>query len=364
MEKKIILSAIVIFAIGVVGCGKSDEKKVTKLVETPKISNQTSVTHIGEVNRVVHTEFSLPDFDENMKLDNGENLIIAEDDDAYYVTIRHANLAKNIQFYIDADSDSKTGYKEEGGAEFLVENGQLYSLDKNAKWKKYTDTKISAYNAEETQDTIKLDKKLVTSPYFGVKAQVLDDTWIPKFSSPKLDTFPKTYYKINTLTKYEDFSTSYISSKDAKAEMFLDDNNEKIDILLSSEKFEDKVQLYIDSDNKKDTGFQPKLETNDNQKINMWVDMGADYQITENSQLFSWDKNKKDWIYVEDIPYVLPVVENKKSIIIHLLKSSLKNIDANIKLSVITYDNKNKKDWKIRYAMPELNSSIPQYKLK
>jgi hypothetical protein len=368
MKRKIVLSSIVIFAIGVVGCGKSDVKKVDNSKVFTQAPVSIPVNHIGEVERMIHADFTLPNFDENMKLDNGENFFIAEDKDSYYMSVKHKDIAKNIQFYIDADNNSKTGNIEEGGAEFLVENGQLYSLDTHAVWKKYADGSVSSYNAGTTIDTIKLSKRLLTKPFFGAKAQVLDNTWIPKFSSPKLDTFPKTYYKINDLTSFENFKkiSPYISNEDKKATMFLDKNSNKIDILLSSEKFEDKVQVYIDSDNNKDTGLQPKLKTEDGKDVNMWINMGADYLITENSQLFRWNLQKKDWIYVEDIPYLLLSEENKKSMIMHLSKSSLKNITENIKLSVVTYDSTNKKDWKIKYAMPKLNNTtgIPSYNLK
>jgi hypothetical protein len=360
MKKTIMLSALVaLMALVVVGCGGGDTKTVVekKPIDKPAPISDTPQAHVGDIKRVVKHEFDLPK-GQNIKntKDNREGMVILEDSSNYYISINHQNAAKNVQFLIDTDNNSKTGNPSEGGAEILVENGQLYTYNEGNEtvWKKYIENPTySAYNAGEKKDTIKLDKNLILSPNFGVKAEVLNEDWQPIIISP--NKYAKTYYGVD-MSSYEDFKNMivYISSTDNNFSVKIREYTEYVDMLLSSNTFTHFMNVYIDCDLDEGTGFKPTLDDN----TLMWANMGADYFI-ENAKLYSYDSTLEwPWRFEYDLPYI--ITENaQKNISFHIKKEELKNLSTGIKIGIITND----RNWNNTQAVPDINASadIPTY---
>jgi hypothetical protein len=355
MKKQIInslLATSVIFMMA--GCGSSDTTDTKK----PQTKDQAPNHHIGDVSRKIVDEYNVPT---GLTLtDNSEGLKIFADDDSYYIVYKHDNLGENIQFFIDTDNNSNTGIKSESGADLLVENGQLYVAG-GREWKELKKYEGSSedikYHAGKTSDTLILSKNILKDEFFGIKAETLNKDFVAKSISPSLLT--KSYYRVD-MHSYEALKdmTPYIESKDEDVALTLTGNGNAIDMLLKSPTTSKHIQLFIDSDNNKETGMKPILKDDNKDNIPMWSNMGADYLINENSQLFKYNTNSKGWDYISDVPYTL----KGTNILMQMQNSELQNLTGSkIKFSVITYD----ENWKIKFAAPEVNKNIdiPEYSL-
>ena len=331
MRKSIITSIIASSIIfNITGCETANTQQI--------LSGANN--HVGDVARVEKQIFTLPS-DIAKSKNNQEGLKILSDNSNIYLVFSHDNLAKNIQFFLDTDNNSSTGSISEGGADFIIENGQLYipTGDKGAKWETYTGDKNNiSYNATELEDSVKISKKLLKNNFFGAKAQVLDEHWMPKVSSPSV--LPKTYFDVN-MTNYDNLLTldAYAQSTNDNFTIKINNENSKaLDILLIGGSRIDKAQLYIDSDNDKNTGYKSPL----------WDNMGADYMIEFGKLYFRTTDNSWGWSYQRDVPHLL-FNEPQKSISLNLQKSALKNLANEIKIAVEINDEK----WENSHPVPE-----------
>lgn len=348
-----IIATSMIFAL--VGCG-SDSEDIPNEDEN-KVENVNN--HVGEVTRIIGEEFVAPVGLETK--DNKEGLKITKDGTDYYIAFSYDDTTKNIQFFIDTDNNSDTGSVAEGGADLIVENGQLYipEGEKGAIWKKYTGDKAHiAYNASEKEDSIKFSKELIQNDYFGVKVQLLDASWMPQVTSPAV--LPKSYFDVN-MSSYETLvaEETYIENSYNNFSLKLnDDNSADIDMLFSGDQFRKYTQIFIDSDNDNATGFIPKIESD---QTLLWSNMGVDYMI-EDGKLYGHDSENTQWPwkYERDVPHLI-AEEEQKSIRFNLQKSSFANLADSIKVAVSTND----LNWENFHAVPEVNASteIPEYSL-
>ena len=325
MKREIYISVIVASVLSIstfiIGCGSSGSKtKVDAAQEINKEAEPDSIHKEEVVRDDDKIEFDTNDvnYTNAFILDNHEGLKIAKTENYVYLTFTHNAIdAPNIQFFIDSDSNSKTGYQKEGGVEYKIENGQLHVADNNGTdvWHAYIEEEgedsVKVNTILNKSDSIRLESKLFENSEFSVRAQALNNEWIAQIISPI--SLSKTFF---TEKSIDDVNLSaipnYSEDTNSSLELKIRDSENFITMYLLGDNFRDSTQFYIDVDNDFNSGKQ-----------GVSVEFGADYMI-ENGKLYQYDSTSSNWNWsnYQDIRTYL-WKEDKKIIVLDIDKKSL-----------------------------------------
>ena len=110
-----------------------------------------------------------------------EGLKVHMDQSDLYIAFEHNSTQPNMQFFIDADNDAKTGHSNEGGAEYVVENGYLYAYTTENVWGWKEVRIVESSVKKDTMDAVKIPLNLLQnkSATIKVNAQALGKDWMP-----------------------------------------------------------------------------------------------------------------------------------------------------------------------------------------
>ncbi len=145
----------------------------------------TPVAYIGTYARgYAHKDFDTASI--AWEFDNLEGLRMHQDASYLYLQFLHNSHAPNVQFFLDTDNDPDTGNLEEGGADYMVENGYLYRSTDPRKWKWQEIGPAESTIEDGKSDTIriKLTDLQNKTAVFRADAQALDADWVPQVLSP------------------------------------------------------------------------------------------------------------------------------------------------------------------------------------
>jgi hypothetical protein len=254
----------------------------------------------------------------------------------------------NIQFFLDIDADVRTGNLDEGGADYMVENGYLYASTSNSGWSWKEIAKVKSVIDDGKSDTIaiKLSDLKNKSVVFRVSSHALDDSWISKVNSPSDGT--KSTYSSKDINIDWDKILPYSTTSDKDVKLF--NNKDNFYINISEDKFSPHTQVYIDIDNNSKSGFSS----------DSWSNFGRDF-LVEDGYLYRYagKDGSWDWELVDTIQRVRTESKNEKDMMtITIPKSKLGKIADNIKVAVEV----NSEDWSNTTFIPDGN--IKEYELK
>ncbi len=370
MKKKIYISIFMASALSIStfigGCGSSGSG--TKVEDSKKVQPQPtekeeqpiqSVEVIRDDDKIEFNTTDDLDYSNAIIVDNHEGLKIAKTKNYVYLTFTHNSVnAQNIQFFVDLDSDSKTGYKSEGGAEYKIENGQLHVFsDHNGTdgWDAYPEKdgedSVKVNTVLNKSDSVRIAGKLFEKDQFSVNAQALDTNWIAQISSPVSQS--KTFFSNSTindlnLTNIE----TYVEDINNSLELKISDDEKFIKMYLLQNSFRDHTQFYIDADNNAGTG-----ERFDGNGTNRWVGFGADYMI-EQGKLYKYDDTKEtwDWDNYKDI-ISQQWKEDKKIISLQIDKKYLDLESNRLSIAIQLSD----EDWGNTLFLPKSEETPQEY---
>ena len=322
-------------------CGEGGNN--TTIAQHMAKDRNSPVLHIGKYVRAIQQN----DFDVNAidwEYDNLEGLKIHQGANTLYLQFTHNTQAPNIQFFLDSDDNAKSGSHEEGGADYMIENGYLYEAtsDNDWGWKEISVVKSVIDSGKSDTIAIKLSDIKNKNVVFKANAQALDASWIPQKFSP-LDGGKSIYSQKNSI----DWSKvpSYASNDDKIVKLF--DTKDMLYIQIIQPKFTAHTQLYIDSDNNTQSGFNSTS----------WRNFGRDY-LVEDGYLYRYTgQGAWGWEFVDTIEKVRSI-DNKAMLTLTIPKSKLGNLSKKIKVGVET----NTENWTQTTFIP--NGTIHEYTLK
>ncbi len=356
MKKSLILSIVTAASFFVLGCGKDKvpPESFYQYMNKPDASKNPAKHIRDDLSRENRADFSL-DGDSEFKTtdfvieDHAQRFKVKVTSKYVYFVFEHKSSAPNIQFIIDADNSLSTGYKNEGGAEYIVENNKLYKSLKRDVWDweevKESDAKIEAVTKIGESDIVRLEKKFFEKKGkfqpFSVGAQALDKNWIPKVISP--DNYTKL---VVDDTKYSISDTKILASskyKDQTLGVLKKDN--KFEIYISATDYDPYMQIYLDTDLNATTGYK-------NADI---PDFGADYMIEEGILYRANAQSLWGWVYVQPLYVTSWRQEDKIAMKISLEKAS---VDLLGKDKFNLYLESNNHDWTQTHFLPQDGSFV------
>ncbi len=369
MKRDIYISILVASALSIStlisGCGSSgsgdkiDNKDNSPQENVKKDDPSTTSPHSEEVVRdddVIEFKTSEDlDYPNAVIVDNYEGLKIAKTKNYVYLTFTHNSVdAQNIQFFIDLDSDSETGYKSESGAEYKIENGQLHVFaDQNGTdvWEAYIEKdgedSVKRNTILNKVDTVRLDNKLFQNDEFSVNAQALDANWVAKISSPRSTS--KTFFSSATINDINLTNiVNYSEDLNGSLELKVTDDANSVNFYLLEESVRFHTQFYIDADNNSATGQQFGAT---------WIGFGADYMI-EGGKMYKYDNNATDWDWSKYEDVVSRLWKEDKKIISLKVDKKYLNIESNrLKVGVQMLD----EDWGNTTFLPKSEETPQEY---
>ncbi len=352
MKKEVYISICMAGALSIStligGCGSSGSgKKIGESKPQPSdtIKKDTPIQAIEVIRDDDKREFNTTDdvdYPNAIIVDNHEGLKIAKTKNYVYLTFTHNSVnAQNIQFFIDLDSDSKTGYKSESGAEYKIENGQLHVFaDNNGTdtWEAYIEEEgadsVKVNTVLNKSDSVRIDGKLFKKDQFSVNAQALDNNWIAQISSPR--SVSKTFFSNVSINDINLTAiTNYAEDVNSSLELKVSDDVNYVNVYLLENSFHDHTQFYIDADNNEATGKHFENAR--------WAGFGADY-IIEQGKLYQYDTNKSDWDWSSYKDVISQQWKEDKKIVNLQIEKKYLNIESNrlkigVELSDKNYDN-------------------------
>ena len=314
----LVAAVLLLAGLGFTGCGgnSADKKKSMALHMTP--DKQGPVAHIGNYSRGIDKVDFDPDQIE-WEYDNLEGLKIHVDEKMLYLYFTHNISTENIQFIIDADNNPSTGNLEENGADYIVENGYIYqSSDPDSwSWKELGAVQSVVKNGKSDAVAIDLSYLKNKSVVFKVSAQALDENWVPKVMSPQ-DGMMSVYSQKTSIEW--DKITSYAVSGSKSLKIF--SSKENIYLHLEEKQFSDHIQLYIDSDNNKATGYR---------NSDTWGNLGADY-LVEDGYLYRYTgEGDWGWAFIDTVSKYRSEGENA-ILDVTVPKQKLQNLSSALKV--------------------------------
>jgi hypothetical protein len=348
------------------GCGSSGSGKkvdeIKKVQPTPAKKEEQPIQSVEVIRDDDKIEFNITDdldYPNAIIVDNHEGLKIAKTKNYLYLTFTHNSVnAQNIQFFIDLDSDSKTGYKSEGGAEYKIENGQLHIFaDNNGtdSWEAYLEKdgedSVKVNTVLNKSDSVRIAGSLFEKDQFSVNAQALDTNWTAQISSPRSQS--KTFFSNSTindlnLTNIETYAEDINNSLELK----ISDDENFIKIYLLQNNFRDHMQFYIDIDNNAETG-----ERFDGNATNKWVGFGADYMI-EQGKLVEYNDTSGAWDWDNPKDIISQQWKEDQKIVSLQINKEYLNLKSN-RLSVAV--ELSDKDWSNTLFLPKVEETPQEY---
>ncbi len=340
------LAAITVLMLtaGFVGCGggagNNNGNSVAKHMGSD--FNQP-VKHIGMYVRKVGKK----DFDPSKiewEYDNLEGLRVHVGETKLYLQFTHNSHAQNIQFFLDADNSAKTGNADEGGADYMVENGVLYVSKSRDTWNWEEIGEVSSVIEAGKSDTIAIPLNLLQnrSVVFKVSAQALDNAWVPEVMSPT-DGGKSVYGAQHHI----DWSSIAPYTQDGGKVLKIFATADNIYLHLEQESFPAHIQLYIDTDNNNATGY----------RSDSWSNFGADY-LVEDGMLYRYT-GQGDWGW-EEVESVSKFrsAGDKAILDVAVPQNLLQNLADKIKVGTEL----NNRDWTDTRVLPD--GAVPLFFLK
>ncbi len=350
MNKSLILSLVSVVVLIVTGCGKDRVPPDSFFEYMNNPQDQVSVKHVrDDQTRSDRSDFSVNDDNEYKTtdfevVDTSNKFRVKVTSTYVYFIFEHKSTAPNMQFIIDADNSLSTGYKPEGGAEYIVENNKLYkSLDANVwNWEEVSglNAKVDAITKLGESDIVRLSIELFKKDGkfqpFSVSAQALSKNWIPEIVAPL------NYTKLVVdNTKYSLSDTPVLSVGEYKDQTLgVAQSDRSVEIYLSATAYDPYMQIYLDTDANATTGYK-------NSAISGF---GADYMIEEGILYRSNAQSIWGWIYVQPL-YVTSWRENGKV----AMKISVDRAAVNLPKgsSFNLYIESNNEDWTQTHFLPQ-----------
>ncbi len=336
-----IVAAITTVGFGLSGCGGTST--TTTMAQHMRQDNSKAVPYIGKYQRaVVQNDFDVAAID--WEYDNLEGLKIHVASDALYLQFVHNSAAPNIQFFLDIDDNAQSGNRDEGGADYMVENGYLYASTSINDWGWKEIGPVKSVIDDGRSDTIMIDtgKLKNRSVVFKVNAQALNASWHPEVSSPQ-DGTKSIYSQKNSI----DWSKVDLYSNNAEKKVKLFDTEDNLYVNIEMLSFPEHTQVYIDSDNSAQTGYSSSS----------WSSFGRDFLI-EDSYLYHYTgQGDWGWEFVDTITRVR-TAKDKATLTLTIPKYKLGTLAKKIKVGVET----NTKDWMQTTHIP--SDVISEYTLK
>lgn len=244
---------------------------------------------------------------------------------------------KHMQFYIDTDNDTTTGYsngsQEDTGAEYLIEDNLLFKYKGNGgldwNWEVVTDD-VGDYLSHRTPNasTRVLNKNLIPElgEVFSTKATILNENW------EAIDyTISKKYiFKTNRLNTsiLEDWGT-------IKVELDEYENALHFKTTLKDENFKGNVQYFLDTDNNSQTGY-----------TNEFFSAGYEY-LLENERVYKYTEENEGemegWTLIDSGHFASAGGKFGST----FLKSSIDITQKQLQIAVLLTD----QEWTVQYNM-------------
>ena len=335
------IAATAVFAgIGMIGCGGGGAAVVeTALHMTPDYFGVQP--HIGKYGRAAEQNDFNPD-DIEWEYDNHEGLRIHVGDDKLYLDFIYNKSVPNIQFFIDIDNNLNTGNHDEGGADYLIENGYLYRSTASDAWKWEELGAVKTYSEQDKRYAVAINRSLLDNlgATFGVNAQALNDSWHPEVMSP-IDG-SKSIYTENRGIDWESVPL-YSRNGDKKVKLF--DTDEKLYVQLEEDAYEEHIQIFIDSDNSASTGY----------KGSAWPHAGRDY-LVEDGYLYRYTGvGDWGWEKVSSVVRTREKRDGKDILEITVFKEKFATLADKIKVGVET----NNATWSDTTYIPQ--DQLPEF---
>ncbi len=350
MKKSIILSLVSVVLLSITGCGKDRvppdsffeymnnpmDKEPAKHVRDDGQRENRSDFSVDE-----DVEYETTDFDIS---DSSEKFTVKVTSKYVYFVFKHKSTAPNMQFIIDADNSFSTGYKSEGGAEYIVENNKLYrSLDANVwNWREMSgeNAKVSAITRLGEEDIVRLNKELFKKngefQPFSVSAQALDKRWIPVVVSPQ------NYTKLVVdNTKYSINDAPILASQEYKEQTIaVRQSDTAIELYVWAVAYDPYMQIYLDTDSNATTGYKnPDIPG-----------FGADYMIEDGILYRSNKQNIWGWVYVQPLYVRSWREEGKVAMRISVDRAGINLPEGN---GFNLYMESNNEDWSQTHFLPQ-----------
>lgn len=235
-------------------------------------------------------------------LDNKTTLYAAQDEANLYVTVK-GRMAEFNDIFIDTDRSSDTGYTDAGwplfGGDWLIENGGLFkSTGAGWNWGP-VDGAIIKYAETGSGDNRVIEYKIPFSDINLSKARTItlglasNDIRVPetKQNTPLVaPPLPKISVDGHS-DEWEGIPAIAGQGKVTFLKAFA--RNNKIAILAQAASFDEETNLFIDSDNNPETGYQGWE----------YKRTGADY-LVQNGNLYKSTNTGWAWDLIGPIPWV------------------------------------------------------------
>ena len=337
------ISLLLVVGINFTACGNSTQPKKSDTAPHMTPDEYAPVQHIGKYSKNTQQYDFDPDKIE-WEYDNHEGLKIHIDDANIYLDFTYENQTQNVQFFIDTDNNAKTGNLDEGGAEYMVENGYLYKSLDPKEWKWQEIAKLKSAIKPQVRDTVSIKRKDLKNlnVVFGVNAQALDDKWHPKVKSP-IDGSKSLYSDKNAIDW--DSVKPYTTNEDKIVKVF--DTDKMLYLHIEQNERKKHIQVYIDSDNNPSTGYVS----------NSWNNFGRDYLIEDSNLYIYTGSNGWGWEKISSVERRRHKSE-KDILDIAIPKSSFSFLSQKIRIGVET----NNDLWNDTAFIPK--GDIPLYNLK
>lgn len=329
----LIVSAFLLAAgSGIGGCGTTNSGHGdVALHMTP--DDYGPQPHIGKYARGIDRA----DFDPDgidWEVDNAEGLRMHLGEVYLYLDFTYTQPAPNIQFFIDTDNDPKSGNIDEGGAEYMVENGYLYRSTDPKKWRWQEIGEVEHVSKTDLRYTLRIKRSQLPdlAILFGVNAQALDSKWHPVVMSP-LDG-SKTLYTTQDVIDWSSI-TPYAATGEKTVKLF--DTDKMLYVHLEQKSRTEHIQIYIDSDNNPESGY-----TNSS-----WEAFGRDY-LVEDGMLYHYTGSGA-WGWEEVASVDRRRSDQGKDILDIAIPKAKLSLAPTIKIGVET----NNKKWKDTVFVPE-----------
>ncbi len=185
-------------------------------------------------------------------------------------------------------------------------------------------------------DTIKIDLSLLKnkSVVFKANAQALNASWYPEVSSPQDGT--KSIYSKNDKSIDWSMISTYANNGEKNVKLFDTDTNLYIHIEMNT--FPEHMQVYIDTDNKVQTGFSSDL----------WENFGREFLIEDGYIYHYTGQGDWGWEFVDTVSRIR-TADGKATLTLTIPKSKLGILADKIKVAVET----NTKNWMDTIRIPD-----------
>lgn len=260
---------------------------------------------------------------------------ISNDEENIYILVEGTGISDKNQFYINADSDSSTGFQFKwlnSGFEYLIENSKLYAyngIDNSWSW-----TNLQVLSMERSDSSL-----LITLPVSAVS--IKDNAFQIGFLSEDNDELSYPLVSVGHLMSY---ALEQPEEELSAGPMKISNNEKEISFTITGESLDKKSQLFIDIDNNVSTGYWYE-----------WKECGFEY-LVENDILYQYTGTNNSWGWTKVNAVTMEKTPNLVSITIPLDCFDL-TAGNSIAFGFISNDNK-------KEAVPLLQEKLSTYVIK